>query len=167
MRDAQFVPELQRADRALVELRQRGETFAIAVDEYGGTAGLITLEDLVEHLVGNIPGAYEASGEVHVEPLEPGRWRVDADLSVHDWADVFGRHRRVEAARALASANTVGGLVMAELGRIPAAGDAIALGNVGVTVEQMDGHRIQTLVIELRGAPEPPQSSPQEPGGGA
>ncbi|MEM7626441.1 MAG: hemolysin family protein [Planctomycetota bacterium] len=150
VRRVNFVPELQRADRALVEQRKTGTTFAIAVDEYGGTAGLISLEDLVEHLVGNIPGAYEVSGEVEVEPVNERQWRVDADLSVHDWVDVFGRHRQVEAARSLASANTIGGLVLAELGRIPAAGDYIALGNVGLTVERMDGHRIETIIIELR-----------------
>lgn len=123
VRQVKFVPELQRADQTLIELRKSGSTFAIAVDEYGGTAGLITLEDLVEHLVGDIPGAYEISGEVEVEPIGENRWRVDADLSVHEWADVFGRHQHFEAARLLASANTVGGLVMAELGRVPDVGD--------------------------------------------
>ncbi|MEM9913763.1 MAG: hemolysin family protein [Planctomycetota bacterium] len=152
VRQVKFVPELQRADQTLISLRKTGTTFALAVDEYGGTAGLITLEDLVEHLVGNIPGAYEQSGEVEVEPLAPNRWRVDADLSVHEWADVFGKHQHFEAARVLASANTIGGLVMAELGRVPDVGDAITLGNVRLTVDRMDGHRIEAVVIELRDA---------------
>lgn len=149
VRQIKFVPELQRADQTLIELRKTGTTFAIAVDEYGGTAGLITLEDLVEHLVGNIPGAYETSGEVEVEPIGDDRWRVDADLSVHEWADVFGRHQHFEAARLLASANTVGGLVMAELGRVPGVGDEVTLGNVHLIVDRMDGHRIEVVRIEL------------------
>lgn len=149
VRQVKFVPELQRADQTLIELRKTGTTFAIAVDEYGGTAGLITLEDLVEHLVGDIPGAYEASGEIEVETIGPNRWRVDADLSVHDWADVFGRHQHFEAASRLASANTVGGMVMAELGRVPEPGDHITLGNVLIAIDRMDGHRIQTVRIEL------------------
>lgn len=166
VRRVNYVPELQRADRALVEQRKSGTTFAIAVDEYGGTAGLITLEDLVEHLVGNIPGAYEVSGEIEVEPISERQWRVDADLSVHDWADVFGRHRQVDAARVLASANTIGGLVMAELGRIPAPGDHIALSNVGLTVERMDGHRIETVIIELRYPKAKPADTPTPDAGG-
>lgn len=149
VRQVKFVPELQRADQALIGLRKTGTTFALAVDEYGGTAGLITLEDLVEHLVGDIPGAYERSGEVRVEPLGPGRWRVGADLSVHEWAEVFGRHQHFETARAVASANTLGGLVMAELGCVPEVGDRVRLGNVRLTVERMDGHRTETVTIEL------------------
>ena len=71
---------------------------------------------------------------------------------MHEWADVFGKHQHFEAARVLASANTIGGLVMAELGRVPDVGDAIALGNVRLTVDRMDGHRIEAVVIELRDA---------------
>jgi CBS domain containing-hemolysin-like protein len=150
VRQLNYVPELQRADRTLIDLRKSGTTFAIAVDEYGGTAGLITLEDLVEHLVGDLPGAYEASGEAAVEALGEARWRVDANLSVHEWADTFGRHQQIEAARAVSSANTLGGLVMAELGRLPDEGEAIRLGNVRLVVERMDGRRIASVVIELR-----------------
>ena len=156
VRRVNFVPELQRADRTLIELRKSGTTFAIAVDEYGGTAGLITLEDLVEHLVGDLPGAFEQSGEVDVQMLGPGRWRVGADLSVHEWAATFGRHHLSEAARRLSSAHTVGGLIMAQLGRVPAVGDRIKLGNVNLTVDEMDSHRVQRVLIELRqGAPRP------------
>jgi len=171
VRQVKFVPELQRADQTLIELRKTGTTFAIAVDEYGGTAGVITLEDLVEHLVGNIPGAYEQSGEVEVKPLGKNRWRVDADLSVHEWADVFGRHQQFEAARLFASANTIGGLVMAELGRVPGVGDAINIGNVRLAVDRMDGHRIETVVIELRGqtseTPTPHSNAPSPKAGNA
>ena len=149
VRGVTFVPELQRADRTLIALRKSGATFAIAVDEYGGTAGIITLEDLVEHLVGDLPGAYESSGEVAVEPLGANRWRVDADLSVHEWADTFGRHQHIEAARRLSAANTIGGLVMAQLGHVPDPGEAITLGNVRIAVDRKDGHRIETVVIEL------------------
>ncbi|MEO0514410.1 MAG: hemolysin family protein [Planctomycetota bacterium] len=167
VRQVKFVPELQRADQTLIELRKTGTTFAIAVDEYGGTAGVITLEDLVEHLVGNIPGAFEQSGDVEVEPLGQNRWRVDADLSVHEWADVFGRHQHFEAARLLASANTIGGLVMAELGRVPSVQDAIELGNVRLTVDRMHGHRIETVVIQLRGMSTPLPPIPSPDGGDA
>jgi CBS domain containing-hemolysin-like protein len=164
VRRVNFVPELQRADRTLIELRKSGTTFAIAVDEYGGTAGLITLEDLVEHLVGDLPGAYEPSGEVPVEALGPARWRVGADLSVHEWIDTFGRHHLDDAARALSSANTLGGLVMAELGRVPTVGETVTLGNVRLTIDAMEGHRVEAILVELtrpdESAPPPPEASP-------
>ncbi|MEM9882828.1 MAG: hemolysin family protein [Planctomycetota bacterium] len=168
VRQVRFVPELQRADRALIDLRKSGTTFSVAVDEYGGTAGFVTLEDLVEHLVGDIPGAYEAEVEPEVEALDAGaaprRWRVDADLSVHDWPDVFGRHRHFEAARTLASANTVGGLVMAELGRVPAVGDRVRLGNLRLTVDRMSGHRVERVLIEMK---DKDKDKDPEPAGGA
>ncbi len=149
VRGIKFVPELQRADQTLIALRKSGTTFAMAVDEYGGTAGLITLEDLVEHLVGDLPGAYESSGEVSVESLGPGRWRVDADLSVHEWSDTFGRHQQIEAARRLSAARTIGGLVMSQLGHVPDVGEAIHLGNVRIAVDRKVGHRIEAVIIEL------------------
>ncbi|MEM9420626.1 MAG: hemolysin family protein [Planctomycetota bacterium] len=167
VRQVKFLPELQRADQTLIELRKTGTTFALAVDEYGGTAGLITLEDLVEHLVGNIPGAYEQSGEVEVEMIDTNRWRVDADLSVHEWADVFGKHQQVEAARTLASASTIGGLIMAKLGKIPDIGDEVALGNIRLAVDHMDGHRIETVIIELYDSESIDQTPAEAEGGEA
>ncbi len=89
-------------DRLLVELRKTGMTFAIVVDEYGGTAGLATLEDVVEHIVGDIAGSFETAGEPEVEHLGPHRWRVGAGLSVpHEWADFFGHDPTIEGVATL------------------------------------------------------------------
>ena len=109
MRNVKFIPEQQRADRLLIHFRKTGQTFAVVVNEYGGTAGIITLEDVVEHLVGDIPGAADA-GEPEVEKLAPGRFRVSADLAIHDWADLFGRNaqRSTPSARPPRSARSAG-----------------------------------------------------------
>ena len=151
VRQVKFVPEQQRLDQLLVELRKTGTTFAIVVDEYGGTAGLITLEDVVEHMVGDIPGAHEPGRSPQVEHLGPNQWRVDAGLSVHDWADSFGRATEIEGLATLQAVSTIGGLVMARLGHVPRVGDQITVGNVLIAVERVDGRRLETLRIELRG----------------
>lgn len=164
IRPVRFVPELAPADVLLAKLRDNATVFAIAVDEYGGTAGLITLEDVVEHVVGEIPGAYESGDAPAVESIGDGVYRVDADLPVHEWAQWFGRHRAM--AEATSSASTLGGLVFALLGRFPEAGDTVAVSNIRMTVDIMDGRRIAKLRIALRGDDAVPESHP-ETGGGA
>ena len=143
IRQVRFVPELQSASGLLVELRKRGTAMAIAVDEYGGTAGLVTLEDVVEHMVGDIPGSQLPQKPPRVQALEHGQWRVSADLSIGEWADVFGRVRHIPGV------STVGGLVMARLGQIPKVGDRTTLGNLMIEVESMDRQRIDTLRLKL------------------
>jgi putative hemolysin len=139
-----FVPEQQRADQLLIEMRKSGNTFAVVVDEYGGTAGLITLEDLVEHIVGDIPGSYDAQSQPQVESLGDGAWRAGADLAVADWTPTIG------STPTPASVTTLGGLVMAKLGRLPAVGDRVVMGDMTIEIERMDGRRIATLRIELQ-----------------
>jgi CBS domain containing-hemolysin-like protein len=153
IRQIKFVPELQRADQLLVDLRKTGTTLAIAVDEYGGTAGMITMEDVVEHIVGNIPGEYEPGTEPQLEQLAPGRWRASADLSVQEWQSLFFAEQGMPAD----TVRTIGGAVMTRLGRAPEVGDQITLGNVTITVEQIEGPRLMTVVIELR------TSDPEQP----
>lgn len=160
IRPVKFVPEQQRGDQLLVELRKTGMTFAIVVDEYGGTSGLITLEDVVEHMVGEIPGPYASGDAPQVEHIGANRWRADAGLSVHDWSEFFGRDPAVEGLATLEAVSTLGGLVMARLGRVPHAGDRVALGNVQIVVERIKGRRIESVLIELLGPPRP--ASPED-----
>jgi putative hemolysin len=153
VRQVKFVPEQQRADQLLVELRKSGTTVAIVVDEYGGTAGLVTMEDVVEHVVGNIPGDFERQDHASLTQLGPGRWRAGADLSVPAWSQWLSD----EPASAHPTVSTLGGLVMARLGRTPEIGESITVGNVIITVEAMDGPRPVRVIIELR------QSAEEEP----
>lgn len=165
IRQAKFVPEQQRVDQLLVELRKRGTTFAIVVDEYGGTSGLVTLEDVVEHMVGEIPGPFESGDQPEVENIGPFRWRVAGSLSVHEWAEFFGRNPAIEGIATLEAVRTVAGLVMARLGRVPAPGDRVRLGDVRITVERVENRRVQTVLIELRarGAGRNADETPQRP----
>lgn len=149
LRPAYFVPEIAPADELLQNLRSRGLTFAIVVDEYGGTAGLVTLEDVVEHLIGDIPGAYERDGEAQVEQLGRGVFRVEADLAVHDWSEWFGRNPAVS--KAASDAATIGGVVLGLLGKMPEEGDAASLGNMVLTVDRVEGRRIMSVIVALSG----------------
>jgi len=162
IRPVYFTPELAPADHLLANLRDRGATFAIAVDEYGGTAGLATLEDVVEHFVGDIPGAYERDGQTLVQPLREGVYRVGADLAVHDWAEWFGRDPAMT--RAASGATTLGGVVLGLLGRAPEQGDSVTLGNIVLTVDAVDGRRITSVRVALSGTADrsaPPPSRPE------
>ncbi len=144
-----YVPEQQRADQLLAELRNRAKTSAVVVDEYGGTAGLVTLEDIAEHLVGEIAGGYDSGEEPVVVEISPGCWRVSAELSTRDWSEAFGTSGPVDVLKTLGAVNTLGGLVMARLGRAAMVGDQTALGNLVLQVEAMDGRRIETVTVRL------------------
>ncbi|MEM6392718.1 MAG: hemolysin family protein [Planctomycetota bacterium] len=146
VRGVKFVPEQQRADQLLTDLRKTGTTYAVVVDEYGGTAGLITLEDVVEFLVGDIPGEFEGEGEEGPEALEDGRFRVAGELSLRELPGGLGVGREV-VEEAQERADTVGGWVMAELGRPAEAGELVRLGPVDALVEAVEGRRVETVVL--------------------
>jgi len=145
VRQVRYVPELQRVDQLLGEFRRSGTHLAIVVDEYGGTAGVVTLKDIVERLVGDVefdtpdPDAREVTNET----LPDGIYRVDGRLAVQDWIAAFGQ-------RAIPSRTvTVGGIVAAQLGRIPKVGDEAQLGNLKLKVESMTGGRVETVLLSL------------------
>ncbi|MBI1369682.1 MAG: DUF21 domain-containing protein [Planctomycetes bacterium] len=147
VRQVRFVPELQRVDQLLEDFRKSGTKLALAVDEYGGTAGLVTLKDIVEQMVGDLdmdhgPGETPAST---AEQLGPHRWRVSGRLSVHDWSDAFGQYRLPPRV------STVGGLVMSLLGRVPRLGDTVRVANLQLEVERMSGGRVESVLLHLDG----------------
>ncbi|QNN23443.1 HlyC/CorC family transporter [Planctomycetales bacterium ZRK34] len=146
VRVIRFVPELQRVDQLLDEFRKTGTKMAIAVDEYGGTAGLITLKDIVEQLVGDLDldqSPAEAPSET-TEQLDAKRWRVSGRLSVHDWADAFGKHNIPPRIA------TVGGLVMSLAGRVPEPGEVVQLANVSMRVESVSGARVESVILTVK-----------------
>lgn len=149
VRPVHFVPEVAPADHLLKTLREQAITFAVVVDEYGGTAGLVTLEDVVEHFIGDIPGAYERDGQPIVEQLRDGVFRVGADLAVHDWVEWFGRNPAMS--KAASDAATLGGVVLGLLGKAPDEGDEVTLGNMVLSVDRVDGRRITSVIVALAG----------------
>ncbi len=143
VRQVAFVPDLQRADQLLVEFRKRGHNLAVAVDEYGGTAGMVTLEDVVEQFVGDMPDEAESNAKADVEKMDDGSFRVRAGLPLQDWFESFG------VARPVMEAVTLGGLVMTRLGRLPKPGDLVREGNLLLEVERMGRRRIDTLRVRV------------------
>lgn len=144
-----FVPQQQHAEQLLAELRDKAMTLAVVVDEYGGTAGLVTLEDVAEHLVGEIAGGHDRGDEPMVERVSPGSWRVSAELSTRDWAEAFGKSLPADLQATLTMVKTVGGLVMARLGRAAVVNDQVTIGNLVLTVDQIEGRRIEMVTVQL------------------
>jgi len=139
----QFVPASATLERVLIQFRATRSQLAIVVDEYGGTAGLITLADVLEEIVGDIPDEHEADRGPAVQQVGPAEWLVDADLPIHEWDEALPED--LSEVRF----NTVGGLVISLLGRIPRVGEKAAYRNVTFTVEAMRGRRVALLRVRL------------------
>ena len=142
-----FVPEMANALAVLNFLREQHLAQAVVVDEWGGTAGLVTIEDIFEAIVGDlrVEGEHE---EPPVEALPDGGFRVAGWLSIRDWNDLFG-HRVVAT-----EFETVAGFVTVLLGRIPRAGDEARSGPFLFRVHSVRGRRIEVLDIFLSPARE-------------
>ena len=143
MRPATFVPDSKPIDDLLREMQARQIHVAIVIDEYGGTAGLVTIEDILEEIVGEIADEYDRE-QPPVEWLGPGHARVTARLSVDELADLFSV--RIEAR----DVDTVGGLLAQRLGRVPIAGSTATVAGLRLTAESLAGrrNRIGTVTVE-------------------
>lgn len=144
VRRVHFVPEQKTVESLLEFFRRTHTDTAIVVDEYGGIAGSVRLEDIVEELLGPIG---LTDGIEPIEQMGPFEYRLAGSLPIHDWAGAFGIEP--EAMRI----STVGGLVTAALGKIPKAGDTTHLKNLKFTVERVRKHRIETLILTLEPLP--------------
>lgn len=139
-RKANFVPEQKTVESLLEYFRKSGTDTAIVVDEYGGIAGSVCVEDIVAELLGPLEPARTAEP---VQQIGPMTYRLEGSLPIHDWADAFG----IDAEQTRLS--TIGGLVTDLLGRIPRAGDTAYLKNLKFTVETMRKNRIETVILSF------------------
>ncbi len=140
---AVFLPEQGNIERALVQFRARRVSMAVVVDEYGGTAGLVTLKDILEEIVGDIPEAEQTSPGPTVEDIGDNEYLIEGDLAIHEWVDEFKMDltgKRI---------STVGGFVTSLLGRIPGVGDRVEYRNLTFTVESMRGRRVGKVTLKL------------------
>ena len=143
LRPAVFVPEAKRLNVLLREFRASRNHMAIVIDEYGGVAGLVTIEDVLEQIVGEIEDEYdfdEASDNILPEP--GGRYRVKALAQIADLNATLGASLPDEAA------DTVGGLVIAQLGRLPKRGESVAIDGLRFQVLRADSRRVYTLLVD-------------------
>jgi CBS domain containing-hemolysin-like protein len=144
MRSPLVVPELKSVEQLLRELQVEQVHIAVVVDEYGTTVGLITIEDILEELVGEIVDEYDDELPL-VDVLDDDRWRVDARLPINDLAEL------VDARLPDDEWDTVGGLLFGLLGHIAAPGEHVAVGRIRLTAEQVRGRRIAQVLVERCG----------------
>lgn len=143
LRPAVFIPESKRLNVLLKEFRANRNHMAIVVDEYGGVAGLVTIEDVVEQIVGDIEDEYDFDEtEDNILQDRQGRWRVKAITPVEDLNEVLGSGFNEE------DMDTVGGLVIAEFGRVPKRGDSVSFNGFHFQVLRADSRRIHSVLIE-------------------
>jgi magnesium and cobalt transporter len=143
LRPAVFVPEAKRLNVLLREFRASRNHMAIVIDEYGGVAGLVTIEDVLEQIVGDIEDEYdfdEASDNILPEP--GGRYRVKALTQIADFNAAFGSKLEED------SADTVGGFLIAHLGRLPKRGESVTIENLRFQVLRADSRRVYTLLVD-------------------
>jgi len=138
-----FVPETGAVERLLVQFRVTQKQMAMVVDEFGGIAGLVTLTDIVEEIVGDIPGAGAEPAEPPVQRLDANQYLLDGDLPIHDLADALGVNL------AAARITSVGGFLVSLLGRVPKPGDAVRHRNLKFTVVSTRRRRVHKLRLEL------------------
>ena len=151
LRPAVFVPESKRLNVLLREFRSNRNHIAIVVDEYGGVSGLVTIEDVLEQIVGDIEDEYDFDEtEDNIIAEGAGRFRVKAQTEIADFNGRFGSRLSDDAV------DTVGGLVVHAFGRLPKRGDTVTIGEYRFRVVRADSRRIHTLQVEKLA---PPQAS--------
>ena len=144
LRPAFIIPETKRVDDLLEELQERRTQIAIVVDEYGGTEGLVTMEDLLEEIVGEIEDEFSRSRDSQVIHQSDGKVLVDAGVTTEHVEEIFG------VSLDTTEVDTVGGYVYHALGRIPQAGDVVETDLLHIQVVSMLGRRLRKLRIHLK-----------------
>ena len=143
MRPAIFVPEFKPVDDLLKQMQTSSIHMAIVVDEYGGVAGLVTMEDVIEEIVGEISDEYDRELP-DVEQLADGSYLVNARYSLFDLGELFNLELET------AEVDTIGGLVAMELGRLPKQGDSVNVAGLTVTVDRIEPRRKRLLTLVVR-----------------
>ncbi len=141
IRPPYFVPETKRIDSLLKEFKRRHVHIAIAVDEYGGTAGIVCLEDIIEEIVGEIQDEFDEETEQVIKVSE-NTWRCDARIRLEDLNEAIG------AQLPIGEYDSLAGYVFDLFERIPATGEQVTAGDLQFTVEAMEGHRLTIVRID-------------------
>ena len=151
IRKAMFVPETIKVDVLLRRMQKRKQRLAIVVDDFGGTSGIVSLEDLLEEIVGELYDEYDKDSEIlRIVRLPDGSWRVPGESTIDEVNEKTGLELEE------GEFNTLGGYIIEHLGTVPAAGAMLRVPGEGVDlkVEKMDGHRIDSVLVQ---ATQPPR----------
>ena len=157
LRPAYFVPETKKVDELLREMQSRSVHMALVVDEYGGIAGMVTMEDIVEEIVGEIRDEYDLSEELLFEQVAANEFIFQGRIDLNDFNEITGAHLQKDVA------DTLGGFIYAQLGRVPIDGEQIEVENLVLIVEQVIGRRIRTVRALIRtNEPEPEEHQKED-----
>ncbi len=139
LRPAIFVPEAKKVDELLEEMQSGHVHMAMVVDEYGGIAGLVTLEDILEEIVGEIQDEYDQSEEAPYIQVNDGEFIFQGRVDLRDFNEVMGSELPTE------ETETLGGFIYDQVGRVPASGESLQVGDISLTIEQVTGRRIRKV----------------------
>lgn len=163
MRPAYFVPESKRADTLFKEMQAKKVHLAVVVDEYGGTAGIITIEDLIEEIVGDIQDEYDLNEEAEYVQIRPDEYMFDGSINLDDFNELM------ECDVSTEDNDTLGGYIFGLLGRVPEAGETLEVEQedciLKLRIESVEGRRIRKIHV-LRVVPEPEEEEDEEPTNG-
>ncbi len=144
LRPAVFIPESKRLNILLKEFRSNRNHIAIVVDEYGGVAGMVTIEDVLEQIVGDIEDEYDYDeDEDNIIQNAEGHYRVKALTEIADFNETLGTQLSDE------EFSTIGGLVVNKFGHLPKRGDEIVIGHLNITVIRADSRRLHSIMVEM------------------
>jgi len=141
VRPAAFVPEAKTLDRQLRDFQRGPGHLAVVVDEFGGTAGIVTLEDILEQIVGEIRDEYDTDEVAPIVEAGDDQWRVQGGVPLTELEAVLGHRFERE------DVSTVGGLVLAEFGRVPRQGEAIELDGFQIVADQVIRRRVRRVLV--------------------
>lgn len=150
LRPAYFVPETKRADELLRELQNRKVHMAIVVDEYGGTSGLVTIENLVEEIVGDIMDEYDLHEEEELVQVSEDEYLIEASMNVDDVNEHLDLHIGEDEEEEYDETDSLGGFIYTRLGRVPHLGETIETKQVTLRVESLEGRRIRKVLLTLK-----------------
>jgi len=143
LRPAVFVPESKRLNILLRDFRSNRNHIALVVDEYGGVSGMVTIEDVLEQIVGDIADEYDFDeDEDNIIRQDDAHWRVKADTEIEDFNEALGTDFSDE------DYDTIGGLVLKSAGQLPKRNDRIQIGEWQFTVLRADSRRLHSLLVE-------------------
>jgi CBS domain containing-hemolysin-like protein len=139
LRLAYFVPEAKKVDELLAEMQARSMHMAIVVDEYGGVAGLVTLEDIVEEIVGEIRDEYDESEELPFEQINTDEYIFQGKVDLDIFNEIMGTEIATD------NADTIGGYIYGQIGDVPSGGESLEAGDVTLVVDEVVGRRINKV----------------------
>jgi putative hemolysin len=144
LRPAAFTPESKKVSELFEEMQKRRIHMAIVIDEYGGTAGIVTIEDILEEIVGEIQDEYDQAEELEIQPAGENEWLINARANLGNINDALHVHFPVD------EADTLGGYIYAQLGKVPLPGDEVRHENVLLKVVNVAGRRIGKVRVQLQ-----------------